>query len=46
MLSLASLRYRNVLAVNGGPVERIETGVFPVRGRKLIQANARLISLL
>jgi ribosomal protein S12 methylthiotransferase accessory factor YcaO len=43
MLSLASLRYRNVLAVNGGPVERIETGEFPVRGRRVIQANARLI---
>lgn len=43
MLSLASLRYRNVLAENGGPVERIETGEFPVRGRRVIQANARLI---
>lgn len=43
MLSLASLRYRNVLAINGGPVERIETGEFPVRGRRVIQANARLI---
>jgi hypothetical protein len=43
MLSLASLRYRNVLAEHGGPVERIETGEFPVRGRKVVQANARLI---
>ncbi len=43
MLSLASLRYRNVLASHGGPVERIETGEFPVRGRRVIQANARLI---
>ena len=43
MLSLASLRYRNVLAEHGGPVERIETGEFPVRGRRVVQANARLI---
>src|ERR1035437_980766 len=42
MLSLAALRYRNVLAVHGGPVERIETGVFPVCGRRMRQANARL----
>ena len=42
MLSLAALRYRNVLATHGGPVEQIETGVFPVCGRRMIQANARL----
>jgi hypothetical protein len=42
MLSLAALRYRNVLAEHGGPVERIESGVFPVCGRRMIQANARL----
>lgn len=42
MISLAALRYRNVLAAHGGPVERIETGIFPVRGRRMIQANARL----
>ncbi|MDB6092494.1 MAG: hypothetical protein JWM32_56 [Verrucomicrobia bacterium] len=42
MLSLAALRYRNVLAVHGGPVDRIESGVFPVCGRRMIQANARL----
>jgi hypothetical protein len=44
MISLAALRYRNVLAAHGGPVERIDLGEFPVRGRKLIQANARLVS--
>ena len=43
MLSLASLRYRNVLAEYGGPVERIESGECLVRGRRVIQANARLI---
>lgn len=43
MLSLASVRYRNVLVEHGGPVERIEFGEFPVRGRRVIQANARLI---
>jgi len=42
MLSLAALRYRNVLAAHGGPVDAIETGVFPVCGRRMIQANARL----
>jgi ribosomal protein S12 methylthiotransferase accessory factor YcaO len=42
MLSLAALRYRNVLAAHGGPVERIESGVFPVCGRRMIQANAWL----
>ena len=43
MLSLAGLRYRNVLAVFGGPVARIETGHFPVRGRCVILANATLV---
>ncbi len=42
MISLAALRYRNVLAAHGGPVERIETGEFPVRSRRMFQANARL----
>jgi hypothetical protein len=42
MLSLASLRYRDVLAVHGGPVEKIESGPFPVRGRRVILANATL----
>jgi hypothetical protein len=43
MLSLASLRYRNVLAAHGGPVARIECGEFPVRGRRVALANARLV---
>jgi len=42
MLSLASFRYRNVLAEYGGPVAAIEMGTFPVRGRKLTLANASL----
>src|SRR5882724_3583376 len=42
MLSLAALRYRNVLAAHGGPVEQIETGMFSVCGQRMIQANARL----
>jgi ribosomal protein S12 methylthiotransferase accessory factor YcaO len=42
MLSLASLRYRNVLAAHGGPISHIETGEFPVRGRRVYLANARL----
>lgn len=42
MLNLASLRYRNVLAADGGPVAEIETGRFPVRGKPMALANARL----
>ena len=44
MLSLAALRYRNVLARDGGPVVQLETGSFPVRGRPMVLANARLAS--
>lgn len=43
MLSLAALRYRDALAEHGGPVARIDTGVLPVRGRRMMLANARLI---
>lgn len=42
MLSLAAYRYRNVLALHGGPVDRVETGEFAIRGRKAVQANAKL----
>lgn len=42
MLSLAALRYRNVLAENGGPVTRIDRGTIDVRGRPLALANAYL----
>jgi hypothetical protein len=42
MLSLAAFRYRNVLASFGGPIDSIESGTFPVRGQRMIQANARL----
>lgn len=42
MLSLASLRYRNILARNGGPVAAVESGLVPVRGRQVTLANARL----
>lgn len=42
MLSLAALRYRNVLSEHAGPVERIETGVFYARGREMVLANATL----
>lgn len=43
MLSLASLKFRSVLAEHGGPVQRIETGPFPVRGRPMVLANASLV---
>jgi hypothetical protein len=43
MLSLGSIRYRNVLATRGGPIAQIETGQLSVRGRRTILANARLI---
>lgn len=42
MLSLAALRYRNVLADLGGPVAAIEVGPFPVRGQLMTLANATL----
>jgi hypothetical protein len=42
VLSLAPIRYRNVLASHGGPIEQISLGEFPVCGRRLLQANARL----
>jgi ribosomal protein S12 methylthiotransferase accessory factor YcaO len=42
MLSLASLRYRNVLSRNGGPVAGVEFGIVPVRGRQVTLANAWL----
>lgn len=42
MLNLASLRYRNALVGQGGPVASIETGQLPMRGRKMIVANATL----
>jgi len=43
MLSLASIRFRSVLAEHGGPIQRIDTGRFPVRGRPMILANASLV---
>jgi hypothetical protein len=42
MLSIASFRYRDVLAEHGGPIRAIESGRFPVRGKSLLQANAWL----
>jgi hypothetical protein len=42
MLSLAPIKYRNVLAAHGGPIAGIESGVLPVRGQRVILANARL----
>lgn len=41
-ISLAGIRFRNVLEEQGGPVERIEAGQFMVRGRPWFQANAYL----
>jgi len=42
MLSLAPLRYRNVLSSEGGPITRISVRAFPVYGRRMFQANAWL----
>lgn len=42
MISVAAFRYRDVLAEHGGPIQRLEGGQFPVRGRKVIMANAWL----
>jgi len=42
MFSLAAFRYRNVLSVDGGPIDSIESVVVPVYGREMTQVNARL----
>jgi hypothetical protein len=41
-ISLAGVRFRNVLEEQGGPIEKIEAGQFMVRGRPWFQANAYL----
>lgn len=46
MLSLASVRYRNALAADGGPIARVESGEFSMRGRRVILANASLTAAL
>lgn len=42
MFNLAPWRYRRVLAVDGGPIERIESGVVSILGETQYQANAYL----
>src|SRR3978361_182956 len=42
MFSLAAFRYRNVLSVDGGPIDSVESVAVPVCGRQRVQANARL----
>lgn len=42
MLSLAALRYRDVFAGDGGPIERVLTGDFNILGKPQKQANAFL----
>jgi hypothetical protein len=42
MLSLAALRYRDVFAEDGGPIERVLTGDFNILGQPCKQANAFL----
>jgi len=42
MLSLAPLRYRNILQADGGPVSRVTVRAFPVYGRRMYQANVWL----
>jgi hypothetical protein len=42
MVSLAALKYRNVLADFGGPIARICSSPFSIYGRKSFQANAFL----
>lgn len=40
MISLAGLRYRNVLAAQGGPIERLEVTECPTLGERRFLANA------
>ncbi len=42
MLSLAALRYRDVFAADGGPIDRVLTGDFNILGQPHKQANAFL----
>lgn len=42
MVSLASIRYRDVFADDGGPIERVMSGEFTVLGQRQHQANAFL----
>lgn len=42
MFSLAAMRYRDVFAANGGPIERVVTGDFAILGKPHKQANAFL----
>jgi hypothetical protein len=42
MLSLAAFNYRDVLALNGGPIERISSAPVDILGRTRYQANAFL----
>ena len=42
MVSLAALKYGDVLAENGGPIERVLTGTLSVFGQPFCQANAYL----
>lgn len=44
MLSLAAFRYRNVLAREGGPVERVELADTMVLGERRFLANAYLVA--
>jgi len=41
-ISLAGVRFRNVLGEQGGPIEKIDAGRLTVRGRPWFQANAYL----
>lgn len=42
MLTVAGIRYRNILAEQGGPVASIQTGICTVYGRPMFQANVHL----
>lgn len=44
MLSLAAFRYRNVLAVTGGPIEKVEMADTEVFGERRYLANAYLVA--
>lgn len=44
MINLAALRYRDVLAADGGPIERLSCGETSVLGARWFEANAYLRS--
>lgn len=46
MLTIAGIRYRNVMAAHGGPISFVQTGETSVYGRTMFQSNVHLDAAL